>query len=596
MEERQQNRNESNSNDGKSMIGLSFNSDDEAYDFYNLYGRTIGFSIRKNQMTINKDKIVTRRELTCSCEGFYTKKDTPVKKRADTRTGCQAMLEVRRNKENGLYVITKFREEHNHDLEPISRVHLLRSQRDFSDAQEQLIFKMREAGIGPAAIFAYFRAEAGGSEKVNFTRTDCNNLNQRRRAEFLKEGDATSLLSYFKSKEKENKSFYYSIMTDEDNRIRGCFWCDAKSKVDYNFFGDVVSFDTTFNTNNYGMVCAPIAGVNNHGQTVLFGCGLLSNETTDSFIWLFKEFMEAMGGKHPQVIFTDRDQAMANAIKEVFPNTHHRLCLWHIFLNATSNLSNVFKEDECFKKGLKNCIYNPETIEEFEERWNKLLVKYDLVENEWLKTLYNSREKWAMVYARPYFCAGMTTTQRSESANNFLKKFTPRTIVLTEFMQQFDVVMANRRDKVLEVASRKMPPLKTEWKIEAEASKFYTRKIFEEFQAELLGTIGLELDKEELSEDGTTITYPVKYCLDRRRIRTITYVPSTKDVKCSCRKFEFTGVLCGHVLKLLIHLQWSELPPMYYLNRWGKNAISGVVIDKSGDVIRHELDPAISAR
>ena len=46
-----------------------------------------------------------------------------------------------------------------------------------------------------------------------------------------------------------------------------------------NFFGDVVIFDTTYNTNRYGMIFAPLTGVNHHGQTIIFGCGFLSDET-----------------------------------------------------------------------------------------------------------------------------------------------------------------------------------------------------------------------------------------------------------------------------------------------------------------------------
>jgi len=32
-------------------------------------------------------------------------------------------------------------------------------------------------------------------------------------------------------------------------------------------FGDVMCFDTTFNTNKYKLLCAPIVGINNHGHT-----------------------------------------------------------------------------------------------------------------------------------------------------------------------------------------------------------------------------------------------------------------------------------------------------------------------------------------
>ena len=66
------------------------------------------------------------------------------------------------------------------------------------------------------------------------------------------------------------------------------------------------------------------------------GCAFLLDETTTSFKWLFKSFLDSMGNRSPIPTFTDQDQAMSNAIKEVFSNTHHQVCLWHISKNAPS--------------------------------------------------------------------------------------------------------------------------------------------------------------------------------------------------------------------------------------------------------------------
>ena len=74
--------------------------------------------------------------------------------------------------------------------------------------------------------------------------------------------------------------------------------------------------------------------INHHWNNILFGCAFLVNETIESFIWLFETFLTAIGGKQPISIFIDQNQAMANAIKEVFPKSRHRLCLWPISQNA----------------------------------------------------------------------------------------------------------------------------------------------------------------------------------------------------------------------------------------------------------------------
>ena len=69
----------------------------------------------------------------------------------------------------------------------------------------------------------------------------------------------------------------------------------------------------------------------------------LYDETTDSFIWLFETFLQAMSGKAPKTIFTNQDAAMANAILHVMPYTYHRLCTWHMMQNALKHVNGVFR-------------------------------------------------------------------------------------------------------------------------------------------------------------------------------------------------------------------------------------------------------------
>jgi zinc finger SWIM domain-containing protein 3 len=100
--------------------------------------------------------------------------------------------------------------------------------------------------------------------------------------------------------------------------------------MDYACFGDAISFDTTFQTNKFEMPFTPIIGTNHQKQIIIFGAALLYNETIESFVWLFNTFLMTMSGKHPRTIFTDQCADMAAAIRIVFPNTSHGLCLWHI--------------------------------------------------------------------------------------------------------------------------------------------------------------------------------------------------------------------------------------------------------------------------
>ncbi|KAK1327069.1 hypothetical protein QJS10_CPA01g01218 [Acorus calamus] len=53
---------------GVPEIDMAFDSEESAYQFYNAYARSVGFSIRRNNAW-KSDGIVRRRKLCCSKEG-----------------------------------------------------------------------------------------------------------------------------------------------------------------------------------------------------------------------------------------------------------------------------------------------------------------------------------------------------------------------------------------------------------------------------------------------------------------------------------------------------------------------------------------------
>ena len=93
------------------------------------------------------------------------------------------------------------------------------------------------------------------------------------------------------------------VRVDKDGDGRVLFWSHGNSRRNYKFFGDVVTFDTTYRTNLYNLPFDLFVGVNHHFQTVVFGAVLLTEETTEAFRWAFASFTESMGS-HPDTILT----------------------------------------------------------------------------------------------------------------------------------------------------------------------------------------------------------------------------------------------------------------------------------------------------
>ncbi|XP_040363289.1 protein FAR1-RELATED SEQUENCE 5-like isoform X3 [Rosa chinensis] len=305
------------------------------------------------------------------------------------------------------------------------------------------------AGIPPTKSFFYLANEMGGPENVGFTKKDVHNFLQRKKNEMLEAGDGQSLFNHFKRKQGEDPNFFYSMQLDQYSRMTNFFWRDNRSKFDYDCFGDVICFDTTFRTNKYNLICAPIVGVNHHWRNVMFGCAFLLDETTESFVWLFESFLESMGNKAPKTIFTDEDKAMAKEIGQVFPGTQHRLCTWHISKNAGKRIGSYLANPE-FKKQFNKCLHGCSTETEFQASWDDMISRYNLGGNSWLEKLYSLREKWCPVFSLDTFSAKIRSTQRSESTNNVFHQISTHTMELIKFVHHYEKKIEEMRLAELE--------------------------------------------------------------------------------------------------------------------------------------------------
>ncbi|KAL4349388.1 hypothetical protein AHAS_Ahas10G0037000 [Arachis hypogaea] len=128
-------------------------------------------------------------------------------------------------------------------------------------------------------------------------------------------------MQYFHRMQEQNRNFFYEVKLDEQHHIKHVFWADVRSCAAYEYFGNVVSFDTTYLTNRYDMPFCTFVGVNHHSQSLLLGCALLSCEKENSFVCLFDCWIQCMDGKPPIGILTDQCKVMRNVIEKWLPMT-----------------------------------------------------------------------------------------------------------------------------------------------------------------------------------------------------------------------------------------------------------------------------------
>ncbi|XBI98560.1 hypothetical protein VPH35_018783 [Triticum aestivum] len=252
------------------------------------------------------------------------------------------------------------------------------------------------------------------------------------------------------------------------------------------------------------------------------------------------------------------------------------------------------------------------------------MYTYGLDKNSFMKQVYDVRYKWAKPYLKDSFCAKMCSTQRSECMNNVLKSYVARSAPLNSFVVQFNKLYADRCSeedyehahiskvcfkekqiafllghicislyffrfpRMLYLAMCQLMPtsepffftllqdeivLKFNLPIERHASRVCTRAMFRIFSEELFHSGPYEVKGNQL--DGKMIVEHVN-AETRKRWCKVNYevdVDRESDTYiCECGMFEHSGILCRHILKVMLHVKLHTIPNQYILKRWTRNA------------------------
>nr|GEZ93257.1 hypothetical protein [Tanacetum cinerariifolium] len=102
-----------------------------------------------------------------------------------------------------------------------------------------------------------------------------------------------------------------------------------------------------------------------------------------------------------EVFVTDQDPSMKIAIAECFPDTRHRLCMWHIMMKLGTKVGVALCNMTYFKRRIYDIIWTDQISPEvFEREWECMINEFDLGENKWLGDMFDLRESWILLYIR----------------------------------------------------------------------------------------------------------------------------------------------------------------------------------------------------
>ncbi|XP_016206679.1 protein FAR1-RELATED SEQUENCE 5-like [Arachis ipaensis] len=298
-----------------------------------------------------------------------------------------------------------------------------------------------EAGIQLNKTFLALANEVGGPSNLGFSEKDVRNYISSRLRSTNVNADVKDMLNYFMRMKEINPNFFYAVNVDNDYKFRSAVWVDARCKASYEYYGDVVSFNTTYSTNQHGLLFASFVGVNHHGKSTLLGCALLGNKEIMSFEWVFTQWLKCMGTA-PQGIIIDQCRSMFGAIRK-----------------------------------------NSSSVEAFEDGWAEFIDEFNLHHNKWLSDLFEDRRMWVPIFFKGQFWASIRSTQRIESMHTFFGGYLHCKTSLVQFVHEFDNVLGNKEQKELEddaADSRGLIPCATSSAIERQFQQEYTNEVWQE--------------------------------------------------------------------------------------------------------------------
>ena len=133
--------------------------------------------------------------------------------------------------------------------------------------------------------------------------------------------------------------------------VRDLFWCHPDAVKLCNVCHLVFFIDNTYKTNMYKLSLLNFVGVTPTGMTFSAGFAYLEGERVNNIVWTLERFrgLFLRNDCFPIVIVTDRDLALMNALKIVFPKCTNLLCRFHIDKNVKAKCKSLIGQENAWE-------------------------------------------------------------------------------------------------------------------------------------------------------------------------------------------------------------------------------------------------------
>ena len=500
--------------------------------------------------------------------------------------------------------------DHNHDL--LSQDQLFVANRNTrhipDDWKEYALFLHRNTRLGPAAIFKSLQKECRTKQKpVQFLKEDIVALCGTKDT-FGSSLDCSNLISFLKERQEHDKLLHWNYKSNSEGELdRAFFTMIGGHDAWLANGGKVAILDTKHGTNRYAFYLALFTTVKSDGKTCVLAGGLLQKQDEASFCWLFSEFEKAFGGR-PVTFFTDGDRAMAPAIAQIWPDTIHLLCTFHLFKNFSHHMKSGMKGED-YKQALNmwwkvakgTDLSQRDT---FENRWTDLCnfieSKHDMKKSyedkkRWLDGMGRKKEMWAACYTWQHTTLGVHSTQRAEAINSSVAAFCSKHSNVVDLLKDLeamalDQAMASFYTRTRNEAQAGLPAhFRTRPSVEAWALRLsdFARKL-------VLAQVNLAMNYniEKKDEDQYAIVYSGRvedldgYAQDHGA-QEVVQKRITSLEGCSCQFTSCWKLPCRHQFRLLLDLSGNEMTDEEILSKF---PVDDLWLGRTEADIQEELD------
>ncbi|KAI7946885.1 hypothetical protein MJO29_011412 [Puccinia striiformis f. sp. tritici] len=394
----------------------------------------------------------------CDCSGHYrphrpnkpVDPKNPVKLTKSRKINCPFSMNAVLNADN-MWVLTIKNGTHNHGPSDDPSAHHMH--RRMTEEVSQEISKLANAGVRPLKIQNSLMKNS--LKPVHIPLTAIYNKKYKD-IKAAVEGKPTmeTVIDALKAME-----FSYMIKADGDGHLNALFFALPGSIELAKKHATMIQMDATYQTNKYKMPLLHVVGVDSSNKTFTFAFCFLAREQEEDYQWALEQLKSSLAPHIPDVILTDKEKALMNAIKTVFPTTRNLLCQWHMARNLETNCAQHFSSAD---------------YKTFTELWNFLVASYS--EQQYKHNLANLanhsppkvmeyltanwipiKNQFVQYLINDHLHFGNLCTSRAESMHAALKRFLKgaTSSLRTTISDMYDAVRHQLHEVLVSTATQK---------------------------------------------------------------------------------------------------------------------------------------------